>query len=457
MFRSTLLFSSTLLLRIVAIISALFLLQQLLCYRALSSAWHVFGRLSSLDAHSSCHTLEGLDGILVVLKTGANEIPEKLPVHLDTTLRCVPNHVILSDLEDNFAGNHIYDVLNDTDVRIRETHPDFAHYRRLQDRGRDSFSAAELAQWAAAQNTGSGRDSPAWKLDKWKFLPMAEKALDIMPEAEWYVFMEADTYIIWQTLLAWLSHFDATKPYYLGNQMQIGDIVFAYGGAGFVISNPALKAVVDHYKSNLEAWNNYTASHWAGDCVLGKAMRDSGTPLFWSWPTMASEQPSDMDFNNSFGGSPKSLWCHHATTYHHLSPNELARMHLFEETWSKKSNATFLRHGDIFRHYILPELGPERADWDNLSDVEAAQQATDGTLDNCRRACGRQSHCVQFSISSSRLNSTSSCKTSSVIRLGREREPGNTSRISSGWMVDRVKTFAEDMAASCSGQVWVLP
>ena len=44
-----------------------------------------------------CHDLPGANETLVVLKTGAGEIEEKLPIHLNTTFRCYPNTVIFSD------------------------------------------------------------------------------------------------------------------------------------------------------------------------------------------------------------------------------------------------------------------------------------------------------------------------------------------------------------------------
>lgn len=309
-----------------------FLLQQYLYFRKSVSVSE--GKLQE-DARS-CDSLKGLEDVFVVLRTGATEAPKKLPVHFTTTLRCVPHYAIYSDYEEDIEGHHIHNALDEVNPEIIATHPDFEYYRRLQVGGREAFTDQELAQWAAAKNTNGGRDSPGWRLDKWKFLPLAEKALLQQPDAKWYIFIESDTYMLWQTLLEWLSHFDSSKPHYLGMQMQIGDVVFAYGGAGFAISNPALKKVVEHRRGNLNFYDDFTSGHWAGDCVLGKALADAGVNLLWSFPTLSGDQPADMDFNTSFGGQDKKPWCYFATSYHHLPPAEYPKFAKFEQNWNQE-------------------------------------------------------------------------------------------------------------------------
>lgn len=332
--------------RVLAVVLVFFLLQQYLYFRHSVPASRDY-----LSGHtqSSCDSLKGLDDVFVILRTGSTEAPRKLPVHFTTTLRCVPHYGLYSDYEEEIDGHHVYNTLDELDPELVATHPDFEYYRRLQEGGRDAFTPEELAQWAAAKNTDGGRDSPFWKLDKWKFLPLAEKALRQRPEAKWYLFIESDTYILWQTLLEWLSYFDPSKPYYLGMQMQIGDIIFAYGGAGFILSKPALQTLVEQRKANVKMYDDYTASHWAGDCILGKALRDSGINLLWSFPTLVGDQPADIDFNTTFGGADKQPWCFFAASYHHLPPAEYSKFAEFEAIWNQEvSSFTFI----IFRRAL---------------------------------------------------------------------------------------------------------
>ncbi|KAI0384775.1 glycosyltransferase family 31 protein [Hypomontagnella monticulosa] len=398
-------------------------------------------------AKSSCDSLSGLNDLLVILRTGATEAPKKLPVHFTTTLRCIPHYTIYSDYEEDIEGHHVYNALDEVNPNIVATHADFEYYRRLQEGGREAFTSGELSQWAAAKNTNSGRDSPGWKLDKWKFLPIAEKALRQRPDAKWYIFIESDTYILWRNLLEWLSQFNPSKPHYLGMQMQIGDVVFAYGGAGFAISNPALKKVVAHRSENLEFYDDFTGRHWAGDCVLGKALADAGVNLLWSFPTLASDQPPDMNFNSTFGGHAKRPWCYYATSYHHLPPAEYYKLDEFEKNWNQE-NTSLLRHGDIFRHYILPRVASERADWDNLSDVDEDKVSS---FNECRSACERKPNCLQFSLSGQ------SCKTSTALQLGHQALDDTTTHIKSGWIMERIQGYAEDMDATCDHHNWILP
>ncbi|KAI1767051.1 glycosyltransferase family 31 protein [Hypoxylon sp. FL1150] len=428
--------------RVLAIVLFFFLLQQYLYFRKSATvSQDAFG-----TAFQSCDSLQGLEDLFVVLRTGATEAPKKLPVHFTTTLRCVPNYALYSDYEEEIEGHHVYNALDEINPDIIATYPDFQYYRRLQEGGRDAFTAEEIKTWASAKNTNGGRDSPGWRLDKWKFLPLAEKALVAKPDAKWYFFIESDTYVFWQTLLEWLAHFDSSKPHYLGMQMQIGDVVFAYGGAGFAISNPALKKVVEHRRANLKFYDDFTGGHWAGDCVLGKAIADSGTNLLWSFPTLTGDMPADTDFNTSFGGQDKKPWCFYSASYHHLPPTEYTNFAKFEQDWNREK-AFRLRHRDIFRFYLLPRISSKHDGWDNLSDLD---QGEVHSFADCRATCESQPDCLQFSFLGG------SCKTSTAIRLG-HKGYGVTEQAKSGWIVDRIKDYTEKMDASCGGKDWVLP
>ena len=287
--------------------------------------------------HSDCdpEISSALDDVLVIMKTGANEAPDKLPVHFATTLRCVPHYVVYSDLNETIAGHDVYDALDEINPEIRMTHPDFRYYQALQDQGRDAFSEEELEKWSMAGNSRQGRDTPGWKLDTWKFLPMAEKAYRQRPDAKWFIFAEADTYILWKNMITWLSKFDASQAKYLGMQMQVQGEIFGYGGAGFVLSNSALRTLVDLLHADRAHWDGFTETHWAGDCVLGQALKSAGISLSFSWPTLVSESPTSLNFNGTFGGKG-GFWCHFAATYHHLSPQDIIEFSAFEQEWNNQ-------------------------------------------------------------------------------------------------------------------------
>ncbi|KKK25605.1 hypothetical protein AOCH_003880, partial [Aspergillus ochraceoroseus] len=243
-----------------------------------------------------------------------------------TTFRCVPHYIIYSDFEEEIDGVLIHDALRNVDSQVKATVPDFQIYNRLQKSGRAGLESADFADEA---NSAIGKpNNPGWKLDKWKFLPMAREAYLHRPQAKWFVFMEADTYFSWPTLLTWLARFDASKPWYIGTETQIADVIFAHGGSGFIISNPAMKLVADEYEEHAIELNEYTDAHWAGDCVLGKVLSTVGVPLQYSWPILQNSNIGELDeFTTAFYRRP---WCYPAVAFHHLSPSDIQYLNDFE-------------------------------------------------------------------------------------------------------------------------------
>ncbi|KAH0032185.1 glycosyltransferase family 31 protein, partial [Aureobasidium melanogenum] len=221
-------------------------------------------------------SLPGAKETLVIMRTGSTELQDKLPIHLATTLLRYPDSIIFSDFEEDFKNRHIFDALESVDPHLKETSPDFDLWRRLKQYGRAILRTDELSGKAVWVDHGTGKaKNPGWKLDKFKFLPMVNRTLHEYPDKKWYIFVEPDTFIFWQNLLVYLSNLDWTKPYYLGGQINIGSIEFGQGGNGFIVSRPALQNVVAHYQTRQKEYEDFTEGHWAGDCVLGKAFKDS--------------------------------------------------------------------------------------------------------------------------------------------------------------------------------------
>ncbi|KAI0165694.1 hypothetical protein GGR57DRAFT_132422 [Xylariaceae sp. FL1272] len=390
---------------------------------------------------------EGLEDIFVIVRTGSNKLQQKLGYTLNTTLRGVPHYGIWSDLEESYEGHHVADALDEIDIDLIKNHPDFEYYRRLQEHGKDGFSEEEKARWSQAPNTPIGRDTPAWKLDKWKFLPVAKKAYARSPSSSWYLFLECDTYVFWDSLLAFLSHFDSNHPFYIGRQLHSASSIFAYGGAGILISNPAMQMLVQHYTSNLQVYNDLTIQKWYGDLILAETMFDAGVGLTDVWPTLEGDMPAM--FNVASKGPGHRLWCYYATTYHHMTAEDIVQYHEFEKSW-RSTNSDFPRTGDIFRHLVYPRMSPQLPDWDNHSTQMASENAT---FEECHQICEDSSDCVQFSVGDR------TCKTSEVVKLGNKltSEQMAAQPVRSGWVMRRVEALMGATEASCSGQQWKLP
>lgn len=283
----------------------------------------------------SCRPLPGIEDVLVIMKTGITEAQDKVPVHLRTTLRCIPHKLIVSDYEEEIAGIHTHDVFRNVSELLL-ANSDFALYNRARAGGRDALLQSDLTKVA---NSAAGMpDNPGWKLDKWKFLPMIQEARAYSPDMQWYVFLEADTYPIWPNLLAWLAQLDSREKLYLGNQMQIGEVIFAHGGSGFVLSHAALHAVADYHAGQVDRWDYLTETQWAGDCVLAMALGQVGVDLTWSWPHVTSQSVWEQDaLGEAFG---KTQWCYPALTFHHMTPADIDHFYEFDRRWF--ANVSFL-------------------------------------------------------------------------------------------------------------------
>ena len=288
--------------------------------------------------HLPCRSLAGANETLVVLKTGATELQDRLPVHLETTLRCYPNYLLFSDHEGFYRGEHILDALKQVNPEILANHEDFELYRRLRSGGRAALAAMELSgsDSKAVQWVGNS-ENQGWKLDKWKFRPMVNRTFYEYPDMKWYVFVEADTYILWASMLQYLSVLDYTKPHYTGSQMFIGNVLFAHGGSGFMVSQPAMRLVVEHYAGHKAEIEAFTDGHWAGDCVLGKAFTDAGVRFTSAWPIVQGDYPGIVPYARPDGRPVASesmrVWCYPTVSYHHVSPPVIDDLWGFEQQW----------------------------------------------------------------------------------------------------------------------------
>ncbi|KAI0022526.1 glycosyltransferase family 31 protein [Xylariomycetidae sp. FL0641] len=436
------------------------------------------------------------DDVLVVLRTGATEALEKLPVHFDTTLRCVPHYVIYSDMEEDMGSHHLYDILDQVNETVKNTAPEFDLYKRLRAQGRRGL----YYQTVFGTGPAGAVENPGWKLDKWKFLPMVERALQHRHGAKWFVFIESDTYLIWPTLLAYLGQFDAGKPHYIGKPMLIGDDLFAHGGSGFVLSRPAAERVARHWRAHEAAYDAYTMDEWAGDLVLGQVLRDAGIELLWALPHFQGTSLDALDWATA--ELDKLAWCYAPATFHHMNKPTAKMLWAFEQRWHRQQHAQRthepMRYRDIFRGLVRGQLRADAWGWDNLAsgiaeyradtpmgpDATAVERQAPKSRDKCHAACLARPSCLMFSFV------PGSCMVSDELRLGhtateqcreysgpagkcvrwsrdvdavatgwdKGKAKGKDS-VRSGWMLDRVQKFLGQLDARCTspeGNDWVL-
>ncbi|GIZ49311.1 hypothetical protein CKM354_001234300 [Cercospora kikuchii] len=355
--------------------------------------------------------------------------------------------MIFSDLEETYHGEHIYDALDSVSPEIRDNNKDFELYRRLQRGGRQVLDASELSGAPEAfSNNGGNQENAGWKLDKWKFMPMVNRTFHEYPDIKWYVFIEADTFLLWTMLQQYLSRLDHTKAIYAGSPSFIADELFAHGGSGFIMSQPALSSVATYYASHKPEIEQLTDGHWAGDCVLGIFTRRSGVQFHNFWPHFQGDYPGLLPYARADGrpvmDDKLREWCYPTISYHHMSSHMIRDFWQFEQEWAKSHDRTeTLLNKDVFRDFVMPQMMEGKADWDNLSDTEVADA---NSLEECRTKCEVQPDCKQYSFGSA----TRKCKTRTDPRLGK---PSNGTI--SHWLGPRVQHFEQDMAP-CGTESW---
>ncbi|KAI1082459.1 glycosyltransferase family 31 protein [Whalleya microplaca] len=429
--------------------------------------------------------------VLLVLRTGATEVLEKLPIHFETTLKCVSDYVIFSDMEEDIGSHHIHDVLDQVNDTLRNTVPEFKLYNQLRTRGRKGLKP----KTTFGSGPGGAAEKSGWKLDKWKFLPMVDRALQHRPNAKWFVFVEPDTYVAWHNVLEYLNEFDARKSHYIGKHMYVGDVLFAYGGSGFTLSNPAMRRVVEYWRSHQDELDQYTEKEWAGDMILGKTVKDAGIDMSSAFPHLQEDSLTTINWNVS--KLERQPWCYAPLTFHHMSQAEFSRVWRFEQQWHRRNRGkATLRFRDVFKSLIGPRLRSERSKWDNMSrgtdyngealaklsgeersTLTLTEREAHVSFDHCRAVCESKPTCIQFS------HAPGKCSISDELRLGhatdeqcleysnaaggciksgvaKEEDPANSedNLVRSGWMMDRVSDYVADLDQSCDrpeGNDWL--
>ncbi|EGP88294.1 putative galactosyltransferase [Zymoseptoria tritici IPO323] len=408
-----------------------------------------------LPQNPPCQLLPGAEDILVVMRTGATEIKDKLPAHIETTFKCFKNLVIFSDYNETFLGYPVHDVLSNVNPEIKDTNQDFEIYRHIREVGREGLNESELSGAVSAESGPVGKnDNAGWRLDKWKFLPMANETLHMYPDFKWYVFVEPDTYLVWSSLLQWLPTLDSGKASYFGSEVMIGDDMFGHGGSSFVISKPALEKAAESYNKETQRWNDILAGHWAGDAVLGKLLDEAGARVTATFPMIQGGNfydQMDWDGGNDHNGK---LWCRPALSYHHFTPDEVREFWKFEQTFiqhalieasEKESTLTawreppmaVLHHRDVFKLFVQPAIAEARKDWNNTAEQLVSE---DTSVENCRNACLAKDDCKQYAVG------PAGCSIGNKVRIG-SAQTGTEA----WWLTERIQEWVYHKD-KCHGQ-----
>jgi hypothetical protein len=155
------------------------------------------------------------------------------------------------------------------------------------------------------------------------------------PDMDWYLHIDADSYVILPTLAAWLQQLDPTKLSYMGSVTMIGGFPFAHGGSGILVSGGATANLMARYNTTnttlADHWDLWARNECCGDYLLGKALADSDE--MWVKdvnPTISGHNPPTVPFY-------WERWCQPLATLHHISPAEAELLGKFERQRKNQS------------------------------------------------------------------------------------------------------------------------
>ncbi|GFF66341.1 hypothetical protein IFM47457_07193 [Aspergillus lentulus] len=409
--------------------------------------WETTTRFS--NAHSANETQENSGGedlcgsfpsyhlsrVQVVLKIGSTEPPNRVDTHLATVTRCITNLIVVSDHESEINGHHVHDILATLPESFWGNSPDFKAYSALQ---RGEYKTVGGSQ--------------GWTLDKYKFLPMVERAYEMNPTAQWFVFIESDTYVVWDNVFRLLGQFDPSVPLYFGSPTPGKDhSFFAYGGAGFVLSTAAVQRLVTRMGETNGVYSQPSLSQrykWlinkdcCGDSILGWALYQSGVKLSGMWPMFNPHPVHGVPFNEHH-------WCQPVISMHKLSLEDMAGLARWENQRDRKLP---LLYADLFEYTKLGTLD-YKTDWDN-GDWGGWQEPPESpghkSVEACAEACHEHPRCFSYTyVHSGR------CVFVPSMRLGAQKPATKDTTLSAGWDLEKIKQFRD--THKCQRPQWVKP
>ncbi|KAI1869272.1 uncharacterized protein JN550_005902 [Neoarthrinium moseri] len=414
----------------------------------------------------ACSWMPDSSKILVIMKTGASEAFNKVPTQLMTNLRCLSDFLIFSDMKQTIAGLDILDSLDTVLPEAMKDNEDFELYHRQK-----SCLVGQEHCNSAADNSASGA---GWELDKYKNVHIAEKAFSMRPDYDWYVTIDADTYLLIPNLVQWLSTLDSKKKWYLGSAASYQGFPFAHGGSGYILSHAALQDFAGNHPGIANQYDTKIKEVCCGDYMLAQALKDTiDLGIKNVWPTINGEKPFTMPIG------PRQF-CEPLVTMHHLSSEEMSSFWEFEQRFyesQKPGPDRTLRVKDVFHEFVKPRLQEKREDWDNLSEdwfyfdpeerndhttrqknrrkkdrLTDLEKVAHKSYEDCSKMCDSKEECFQFRFE----YGVCSYGKDVVIGNPRKKSKDEKRRWMSGWKVERVEAWLEKND-NCEHGLWAEP
>ncbi|KAL7785947.1 hypothetical protein V8C37DRAFT_392941 [Trichoderma ceciliae] len=281
-----------------------------------------------------------------ILKTGHGDSKERLDAQMDSTSACfTPDELIIfSDLDEKIRNHRAIDIL---------AYLPNSHYNATTFKMWGEYLAQKEMQANGILDTEEQRKHiNGWALDKFKFLPMIERAWAMKPNKDFYVFYETDTYIFWDNLFRFLQIYNPDTNLYIGSPSpgrrdpKRGDqgTLFANGGPGYIISRGAMKTLLQRTTGSYGEYIDDPLSmkfsylnhddECCGDSVLGWVLWELGIPMHGHWPMFSPYALHEIPFNDQH-------WCQPLITLHKTSPKDMIDLFSWEFSQRKPEVSSF--------------------------------------------------------------------------------------------------------------------
>ncbi|KAK9489812.1 hypothetical protein V1508DRAFT_25031 [Lipomyces doorenjongii] len=352
-----------------------------------------------------------------MIKTGDTVLWQRFPIHIATTLPQLPHFAIYSDVPDIVAGTPIIDILANTKRTTKES-SQFETYRQQQ---------AQLAEHANVELTEAGI-TDGWQLDKYKNIPMVAHGYRAYPTAKWYIFMDADTYILWPNMMRWSSSINHEDMLYMG-------LVTYLGGKRFRLCtvDPAWLCLV-RLLGRLLARNLAWQMNMKSTRKVIVAVIISCLMLF------VIEVPFPCCPGRTTGFKNEN-WCKDVVTFHHLTAHDIEKLYEFERKYPRDYP---ILSKDVYHEFVclifVTTAKMVGITWQTSENIritvrriqKGPQVTAYNSYDNCSTGCQGWEECMQFRYR------PGYCGLSNEIRLGLKHMDGDNS-FSSFWRLDRIR------------------
>lgn len=397
--------------------------------------------------------------IFVMLKTGGTVMWDRLPIHLVTTLTRVKNFALYSDLAGSVGGHEVIDILKDLPKEVLES-DDMTTYRLMRKMHNEGYN------WGTDILDLRGRKD-GWATDRFKNIPMLADAYTKRPESKWFVFIDDDTFVMWDNLEQYLSKIDHKKPIYLGHRawfpspaVHNGKKVsfFAHGGSGVVLSKGAMDTLFgpdsnSTIQETIEDWSLRAMRQCCGDLMVAWALFEKGDVTL----DPESEEYPMIRFQgeavNLAEYGPEDM-CEPLLTFHHLTGHDIEVLWEYERLRPKGVPTLY---NDFYRDFVLPYVVEEREGWymgrstytiserENtpFEDGDGKEIYPHKKKEDCRKACEKHNTCYVWSY----WKGTCQLQHNNIVlgsKATRDRNDyvkkfGLAPRVTTGWMVDRIR------------------